>query len=116
MLKLDLHRAFADKGIENPNRFLRQCGITSYTASRLLTNSVNSISFKHLELICLGLNCTIDDLFLWKPDKHTAELKNHPLQKLTQRERQGNIGQKLKQLPFDKLEQVRNYLDQLNKE
>jgi len=116
MLKLNLQRAIADKGIENPNRFLQHCGITSYTASRLLNNQVESINFKHVELICLALKCTIDDLFIWYPDKNNVVVENHPLNKLKQKENNENLNQKLKRLPFDKIEVVKNYIDKLNTE
>ena len=113
MLILDLKRAITGKGIENPSLFLRQCGITSYTACRLLNNYNEGINFKHLELICYNLNCTIDDLFVWQPGKNTPDIKDHPLQKLKQKQSQVSIGQKIKQLPFDKIEELTNYIDQL---
>ena len=116
MLKLDLQRAISEKGIENSNRFLRNCGITSYTSSRLLNNRLDSINFKQLERICLGLKCTIDDLFLWEADKDTVEIENHPLQKLKRNQTNENLKEKLKQLPFDKIEAVKNYIDKLNVE
>ncbi|MFH1004650.1 MAG: helix-turn-helix transcriptional regulator [Bacteroidota bacterium] len=116
MLSLNLQRAISDKGIENSSHFLRNCGITSYTASRLLNNRVESINFKHLELICLGLKCTIDDLFVWQPDKDTADIENHPLQKLKLKEHELNLNQKLKLLPFNKVKSLKNYIDKLNTE
>jgi DNA-binding Xre family transcriptional regulator len=116
MLKLNLLRAISDKGVENPNRFLRDCGITSYTASRLLNDRIESINFKHLEIICLGLRCTINDLFVWKPDKNTVDADLQPLQKLKPKAKQGDLNQKLRQLPFDKMDELRNYLDKLNTE
>ena len=116
MLMLDLRRAISDKGIENVSRFLRKCGITSYTASRLLNNQVESINFKHLELICLGLKCTIDDLFVWQADKDTIVSENHPLQKLLHNQQDLNLSQKLKLLPFDKVEELKKYIDKLNSE
>jgi DNA-binding Xre family transcriptional regulator len=114
MLLLDLYRVFEDKGIENPHRFLRQNGFTAHTTSRLLNNKVDSISFKHLEQICLLLNCSVEDLFSWQSEDKTGMYKNHVMQKLKRGKSKGSITSKLKQLPLDKLNEVRNYIDQLS--
>ncbi|MGB4776566.1 MAG: helix-turn-helix transcriptional regulator [Daejeonella sp.] len=116
MLQLNLQQIMVSKGIEKPWSFLRKCGINPTIASRLLTNTVKSINFKHQETICLALNCTIDDLFVWIPDEGPADLSKHPLQKLRQKEDTGNINQRIKNLPLDKLEEVKKYLDRLNEE
>jgi DNA-binding Xre family transcriptional regulator len=113
MLKLDLYRIFEDKGIENPNQFLKKNGLTAHTVSRLLNNKVSSISFKHLEKICLLLNCTLDDLFSWENEDKTGIYKDHSLQKLKRVRKRGNIVGKLKTLPSDKLSQVRDFIDGL---
>jgi len=115
MLHLDLYRVFEDKGIDNPHQFLKQNGFTAHTTSRLLNNKVESISFKHLEQICLLLNCSIDDLFAWKNNDKTGLYKNHELQKLKRGQPKGNITNSLKQLPLNKLNDVRNYIDQIAK-
>jgi DNA-binding Xre family transcriptional regulator len=115
MLKLDLQRIFEDKGIENPNQFLVKNGLTPYTTSRLLNNRVNSISFKHLEKICLLLNCTTDDLFAWENPDKSDTLKDHALQKLKRGKKKGNIVGKLKTMPANKLNQVRDFIDELTK-
>lgn len=114
MLKLNLHQIMAGRGIEKPGAFLGKCGINPSIASRLLNNKVQVINFKHQEAICLALNCTIDDLFVWIPDKSSSDLSRHPLQKLKQKEDTGNISQRIKQLPLDKLEEVKNFMDRLN--
>ena len=114
MIKLNIQQALKNKGIENTNKFLHQCEIPYYTASRLLNNNVESINFKYLEKICLHLHCTIDDLFVWIPDSNNKTAEDHPLQKLAQKTTNQTITQKLKQLPFDKIEQINNYIDGLN--
>jgi DNA-binding Xre family transcriptional regulator len=115
MLKLDLQRIFEDKGIENPNQYLVKNGLTPHTVSRLLHNRVSSISFKHLEKICLLLNCTIDDLFAWENPDKSDTLKDHSLQKLKRGKKKGNIAGKLKALPASKLGQVRDFIEELTK-
>jgi DNA-binding Xre family transcriptional regulator len=114
MLILNLRKAIIDKGFENPSLFLRQCGLAPYTASKLLQNNVDSINFKKLEQICLLLKCTIDDLFVWIPDDNSSGLDNHPLQKLKPKADKENINQIIRQLPFDKLDAVKEFLEKLN--
>jgi|DEB19_MinimDraft_2_1074335.scaffolds.fasta_scaffold04650_2 DNA-binding Xre family transcriptional regulator len=114
MLKLDLYRVFEEKGIINPHVFLRQLGFTSHVACQILGNKIESISFLKLEIMCLALNCTIDDLFNWKFNDDTGRYNVHVLQKLKRGERKGNIVNDLKKLPLDKLEEVRNYIEQLS--
>ena len=113
MIKLNIRQALKSKGIENTHRFLMQCEIPYHTASRLLNNNVESINFKYLEKICLQLHCTIDDLFVWIPDSDNKPSANHPLQKLAQKTTNETITQKIKQLPFDKIQQINNYIDEL---
>jgi len=115
MLVLDLYRVFEDKGIENPHRFLNKNGFTVHTTFKLLNNKVGSISFRHMEQLCLLLNCLPDDLFSWKSVEVTGNY-NHPvLMKLDRGERKGNITSQLKSLSPDKLNEVRKYIDQISK-
>ena len=113
MLKLDLYRIFEDKGIDNPHYFLRKNGFTSHTTSRILNNKGDSISFRHLEQLCLLLNCSIDDLFSWTNDDMTGIYKDHVIQKLKRGQRKGNITNPLKNLTLDKLNEVRSYIEQI---
>jgi DNA-binding Xre family transcriptional regulator len=114
MIRLNIHQALKSKGIENTHKFLNQCQIPYHTASRLLNNNVESINFKYLEKICLHLHCTIDDLFVWIPDDNNKTATHHPLQKLVQKTTDLTITQKIKELPFDKIQQINNYIDGLN--
>jgi DNA-binding Xre family transcriptional regulator len=113
MIRLDLKRLCDELGIENPNKFLRKCGITSYTATRLLSNQQDSIGFRYLETICLNLHCTIDDLFTYTPKDKLQT--NHPLNKLIRLKKKESISSKLKGLPSDKLDQIRNFIDEIEK-
>lgn len=113
MIRLDLKRVCDEQGIENPNKFLQKCGITSYTATRLLRNQQDNISFRYLETICLNLHCTIDDLFTYTPKD---KLQNdHPLNKLIRLKKKESISSKLKGLTSDKLDQIRNFIDEIEK-
>ncbi len=116
MLLLNIYRVCQDKGIENPHKFLRKNGFTPHTTSRILTSKVKSINFGHLEQLCLLLNCTPDTLFNWKYNDTTGIYKKHELNKLRHDENKGNILEKLKQLPSDKIEQIRNFIDNIAQE
>lgn len=114
MLQLDLYRVFENKGIENPHQFMRKNGLTTHVTSRLLNNNVSSISYKHLELLCLMLNCTVDDLFNWKTEDKAGMYKDHALQKLKRGQRSGNITRKIIDLPPEKLNELMDFIDQLS--
>jgi hypothetical protein len=61
----------------------------------------------------LLLNCSIDDLFSWNNEEKTGIYKDHVIQKLKRCVRKGNITKSLKKLPLDKLNEVRNYIEQI---
>jgi hypothetical protein len=61
----------------------------------------------------LLLNCSIDDLFSWTNEEKTGIYKDHVIQKLKRGVRKGNITNSLKKLPLDKLNEVRNYIEQI---
>jgi DNA-binding Xre family transcriptional regulator len=113
MIRLDLKRLCDELGIENPNQFLIKCGIPAYTATRLLRNQQDTISFRYLETICLNLHCTLDDLFTYTPKDKPQ--KDHPLNKLIRQKTKPSISSKLKGLTSDKLDQIRNFIDELEK-
>jgi len=116
MLKLDLHRIFEAKCIDDPYGFLRSAGFTVHTSHRLLHNHVGSISYRNLEALRTHLNCTINDLFAWTPDGKKQVAAGHAIHKLQRGARQGNLAQKLKDLPLDQLSKVRSFVDGLEKE
>lgn len=116
MIYLDLKRVMADREIPNPNQFLKKCGVPAHTASRLLTNTTHSISFKHLETICLNLNCTIDDLCSWTPDATRKLYSDVALNKLKrEKKKRVNVSHKLRTLPLDKLDLVQNFIEKVEK-
>ncbi|MBI1767430.1 MAG: helix-turn-helix transcriptional regulator [Bacteroidetes bacterium] len=115
MLTFDLARLMESKEIQNPLQFLMKSGLTRHTASRLLHQNVASINYRNLEQLCLILNCTPNDLFSWTPDSKKNTDKT-ALQKLAGRTRKGSILGKLKTLPEDKLDQLRQLVDKLSEE
>lgn len=114
MLYLDLRRIFAQKGINNPLRYLAGNGFSHHTAHRLLHSEARMVHLKHLEKLCLLLNCNLNDLMAWHPDGNTPVPKTHPIQKLRRGPIPPNISHNLQQLPPEQLEQVRRFIENLN--
>lgn len=115
MLTLDIFRILESREIQNPLHFLHKNGFNYHTSRRLLSQHFAGISYRNLEKLCLLLNCTPDDLFSWSPDNNSVQTKP-ALKKLSGRQRKGSILNKLKQLPEDKLEQIRQFVDKVSEE
>jgi DNA-binding Xre family transcriptional regulator len=113
MLIFDLAHVMENKGIENPTRLMLKAGFTRHTTHRLLYNKITTINYRSLEKLCVILNCTIDDLFTWKPDENLPEPEKLLLHKLTNRKSYRPIRAKLKNLSQEQLEQVGNFLQQM---
>jgi putative transcriptional regulator len=113
MLKLNLSGVMRHRGISNPTHFLVKNGFTYHTANRLLRNEQDSVSYKNLEKLCLLLNCTIDDLFVWQKSANTLVPEQHPLHKLLPSTEELNVLQKLQELPMDKLAQLKQFIQDL---
>ena len=115
MLSLSLKQLILDKGIDNPYRLLVNQGFTHYAATKLIKGGLAEMSFAQLEKLCLAFRCTPDDLFRWQPPQGVST-GDQPLQRLIAKDIKGSIGQQLKVLPAHKLEQLRAFMDQLNKD
>ena len=112
MLYLDLRRICSEKGIESLSRYLTKHGFPSYTAGRLVRLDQQRISLDLMERLCKAFYCTPNDLLTI--DGAADELPaGHPLKQLRRTELQTNIAGKLQKLPVEKLEQVRQLIDQL---
>jgi DNA-binding Xre family transcriptional regulator len=114
MIYLNLKPIFEAKGIDNPNHFLWKNGFTRHSAHNLLNNKTAGISFRHLEQLCLLLGCSPNDLLTWQQTNKTNVLPTHSLQTLTKEKSKGSITQTLRQLPVNKLQELRNFLDDLS--
>lgn len=113
MLKLDLPRIFAVRGIKNPFKALRKLGISHSTAHNLLSGRTASIHNRHLELICERLNCTPNDLYAWKPDREDVDVERHPLRGLMREDNAADIVRAFSEIPLDKINEARDLLASL---
>jgi DNA-binding Xre family transcriptional regulator len=116
MLYIDIPKACSNKGVGDARRFLVSIGFTHAAASRMLYNTYDSLKLASIELICLHLNCTPNELLSWKPDDNNASAANHALDKLKPIAAQDSITGKLKRLSPDKLEKLRDFLGDLENE
>lgn len=79
MLFLNLKPILAARGIERPYSFLVKAGFTPPTAHNLLHSNTSTFRLKHIEKLCLILNCTPSDLLLWKKNSNEIVDANHSL-------------------------------------
>ena len=114
MLRLNIQRVFALRGIGNPFSQLVRIGISRPTATNLLNNTVNSIQAKHLEKICEFLNCTPDDLYQWTPAADTRNVDTHPLRSLRRDNKAARYNELIRNIPLDKIDEVEKMLSSLS--
>jgi DNA-binding Xre family transcriptional regulator len=113
MLQLQLSNVLRQRGIQDPIKFLVKKGFTYHTAHRLVNNLVDSVSYSNLEKLCIILNCTINDLFLWSKDNNDDVSESHPINKLAAEANPTSISQALMQLPYDKIMQLEKIVNEL---
>lgn len=113
MLKLNLLGVMRQRGIANSAKYLVKNGFSYHRVNRLLRHEQDSISYKNLERLCLLLNCTPDDLFVWQKPNDLKVSDDHPLRKLLAKAEDLNVLQKLQELPMEKLEQLKQFMKDL---
>ena len=69
-------------------------------------NRTQVIKLKHVEKICILLNCTPNDLLVWKADVHIALPDNHSLKALERKPEEEDLYQTLRNLPFKELKNI----------
>lgn len=82
MLTYNLHKHFKLRAVSAPAVFLMQNGFNQQTAYRITKNKFSALSAKHIEKLCLALNCTPNDLMEWEPDKNLENPEKQSLNKL----------------------------------
>jgi len=113
MLIFNLQRLFTLRGIDKPYAFMVKNGFASSSASNLLRYYPVVFKIKTLERLCVLLNCTPNDIFEWRDDKNDLP-EDHALNGL-KREAVKNFSEMIKNLPLEKMKDVENFLDNLNK-
>jgi DNA-binding Xre family transcriptional regulator len=114
MIYLNLKPIFEAKGIDNPGYYLWKNGFTRHTSHNLLYNKTESINFKHLEKLCILLQCSPNDLFNWNNQNKLINEETHPLNIIKKEKSKGNINQKIIAIPLHKINELHNFLDNLS--
>lgn len=113
MLKLNINRVFAIRGVTKVVNFLVDNGFTRSSAVHLYNFEASSVKIKNLEKVCRMLKCTPNDLFEWRPREGETPLdETHPLNTL-RREKSNDIKRLMNDLPLEKLNDVEDFLKDL---
>ena len=104
MIRWNLKRIFTAKGIMAPGKFLSQHGHSRSYASGLMNDTVYSVSLKKLEMLCVSLNCTPNDLFEYVPDAKNVLPKEHALQALKKSDVIEEVARLMQDLPMEQIE------------
>jgi DNA-binding Xre family transcriptional regulator len=103
MLIFNPHPMFRRRGIDKPHRALVKAGISAATATKILNT----------HSLCRLLNCTPNELFIWRPDKNEAANDNLALKALAADTSKQNISEIVKTAPLEKLTQIEKILSEL---
>lgn len=106
MLRLNLKRVFALRGVENPMNFMMDAGIIRATADNLLRQRTSLVKLEHLEILCRALNCTPNDFFEWSADNTNALPETHSLNSLKRARTAQDIQSMVKDIPLEKVEEM----------
>ena len=106
MLKLNLKRVFALRGIDKPVAFMIEAGIIRATAGNLVKQHASGVKIEHLEILCRLLNCTPNDFFEWQADGADALPEKHSLNNLKRAQTAQGIMNLVKDLPLEKVEEM----------
>jgi len=115
MLKYNLQKMYTARGITNRIGFLQKCGFSQGVVYRLTNNQFRQLTLKQLEIFCLNLNCTPNDLLEWTPEKPELLNQDVPLRKLLSPANQTNILSVVNDVPFDKLDLLVKKIEEIKK-
>lgn len=110
MLKYDVKRVMWARGKTQFFTYLRKQGYNPNTASRLLNAHIKNMNLKHVEQLCLLLDCTPNDLLEWEPDHSIASPEKKALSSLIRKDELSKASHLLYQVPLDELVEVARYL------
>ncbi len=112
MITLNIAQILNDREINNHYNYLCKNGFIAHTASRMINHKTKSITFDQLENLCTILHCTPNDLLVWKPNEGQKPHPNQPLHQLVPPEHKASISQAFKNLPIEKLREIRKIIEQ----
>ncbi len=110
MLIYNFKRVFQARGIDKPRDFLIKNGFPRGIASSIAINKVDRFALKHLEKVCLLLNCTPNDLIEWKPGNKKQDNADTALYALKKEQKGKGAEELLRGLPMSRLEELAKVL------
>lgn len=110
MLKLNIRNLFLIKGIHAPYVWMTARGIPDRAARQLLKGTGFRINYSYIQILCVGLHCTPDDLFTWEPGNENPVDAHHPLQKLRGGNVLPDVSSKLKELTVEEIRRVEGFV------
>lgn len=113
MLVFNPRRIFALRGVAKPTSFFVKQGVAYSTAIKFMKAHSSMFKTSYVEMICIGMNCTPNDLFDWHEDSKTKLPEDHPLRALERKEKIKNISELLHDMPVEKLAQLEGLINEL---
>ena len=111
MLTINAGRVFKLRGLSGYLIRLVRAKISRRAAHGYLDGPAANIRLKHLEKICLMLNCTPNDLFDWKPDAEINPPESHALYGLQKNNEIKVFSEKIKNVPIEKLAELNEIIE-----
>ncbi len=115
MLRYNLSKIFSARGIYYKTAYLNKLGFSPRVSNRIAREEFVSLTPNHLEVLCLALNCTPNDLMEWQPDKPEMLNEDVQLKKLLSAENKFNIMKIINGVPIDKMEEFSKKMEEVKK-
>ena len=115
MLYINVERVMRLRRIENPYRMLLSMGFAPATVRRILKKQVYRLDLAYLEMLCVALNCTPNDLLEWHPSEKQIGVTELALIKL-KRDGEEDIAKLFGSLPMEKFGQIADIIKELKNE
>lgn len=114
MLTFQLKELLERKGYKPNAQVLRNLGFSYTTAYKMLNGEVSSVNFKHLEELCIFLNCTPNDLYRFVPENPLQVPRAHSLWQIRKNEEHlENPADIVKRMNPEQLEKANKILREL---
>jgi DNA-binding Xre family transcriptional regulator len=106
MLKFNLQRNLATRGLSHPYSFFVKQGFSKNFSMQLITGNVRRLDFSILEKLCKLFQCTPNDLFEWVPPTSEQNAASNPLAALIRTNVKVDVLGALREMPYEKLAEV----------
>ena len=110
MLQWNFKKVFTARNVVKPYTWLVSQGISRGVASRMSTGKTDKISLKHLEKLCLALNCSPNDLLEWEPANEKLDNPQCALYILKPTSSTANAAEYVSALPLAQLQELAKVL------